>query len=581
MKIFLRVLKYAKPYKFRIAIGICMMIIVSACSAGAMYMLKPLFDKGLKQGDPQAGWETLKIALVLLGLYSIKGLAFYVQDYIMNNAGQKMIMDIRSEVYNHVQKLSLRYFASHRTGQIISRITSDVVMMQQAVGLTSGIIGNGMNFIGLLIVVFTMNWQLSLISMAASVLIIFPLYNFGKRLRNISLVAQDKIGEITSVTYEGISNIRIVKGFAMENHELSKFNRASRAYFDTFMKSIRVTALSHPVIEFIGILAISIIIVISGFQIGKPDSHITVGSFAAFTGALFLLFNPIRNLNGVNISIQQALSSSERVFELLDEKLDVADDPKAVRLPGFEKSLEFKDVCFEYTSGKPVLKNINLKINKGEVVAVVGPSGSGKSTMVDLIPRFYDASSGILLVDGMDIRQLTLTSLRAQVGIVTQETILFNDSIRDNIAYGRKDEGQAEVEAAAKAANAHAFILKTPKGYDTFIGERGVKLSGGERQRLSIARAILKNPPVLILDEATSALDTESEKLVQEALENLMKNRTTVVIAHRLSTVVNADKIVVLKDGVIESVGRHAELLGTSATYKKLYEMQFAVERSV
>ena len=338
---------------------------------------------------------------------------------------------------------------------------------------------------------------------------------------------------------------------------------------------------SHPVIEFIGILAISIIIVISGFQIGKPDSHITVGSFAAFTGALFLLFNPIRNLNGVNISIQQALSSSERVFELLDEKLDVADDPKAVRLPGFEKSLEFKDVCFEYTSGKPVLKNINLKINKGEVVAVVGPSGSGKSTMVDLIPRFYDASSGILLVDGMDIRQLTLTSLRAQVGIVTQETILFNDSIRDNIAYGRKDEGQAEVEAAAKAANAHAFILKTPKGYDTFIGERGVKLSGGERQRLSIARAILKNPPVLILDEATSALDTESEKLVQEALENLMKNRTTVVIAHRLSTVVNADKIVVLKDGVIESVGRHAELLGTSATYKKLYEMQFAVERSV
>ncbi len=581
MKIFLRVLKYAKPYKFRIAIGVCMMIIVSACSAGAMLMLKPLFDSGLLKGNPHAGEQTLKIALILLGLYAVKGLAFYVQDYIMNNAGQKMIMDIRSEVYNHVQKLSLRYFASHRTGQIISRITSDVVMMQQAVGLTSGIIGNGMNFIGLLIVVLTMNWKLSLISMAASVLIIFPLYNFGKRLRSISLVAQDKIGEITSVTYEGISNIRIVKGFAMEDHELSKFNKASRAYFDTFMKSIRVTALSHPVIEFIGILAISIIIVISGFQISSPHSPITVGSFAAFTGALFLLFNPIRNLNGVNISIQQALSSSERVFELLDEKLEVADDPKAVSLPGFEKSIEFKDVCFHYSQDKPVLKNINLKINKGEVVAIVGPSGSGKSTMVDLIPRFYDASSGVLLVDGMDIRHLTLASLRAQVGIVTQETILFNDSIRDNIAYGRKDEGQAEVEAAARAANAHAFILKTPKGYDTFIGERGVKLSGGERQRLSIARAILKNPPLLILDEATSALDTESEKLVQEALENLMKNRTTVVIAHRLSTVVNADKIVVLKDGAIESVGRHSELLGTSATYKKLYEMQFAVERSV
>ncbi|MFH1074480.1 MAG: ABC transporter transmembrane domain-containing protein [Candidatus Firestonebacteria bacterium] len=574
MEILKRILFFAKPYRTRLLTAVFFMAVVAACGGASIYLLKPLFDEGFNKTNPQAAFETIKqIALLLVALYFINGISFYVKDYLLNNTGQRIIMDIRNIVYKHVQNLSLGYFSRNKTGQILSRMTNDVVNMQNAVMSITGIVGESMKFFGFLIVVFLMNWKLALLAIIGILLVVYPIYSFGRRLRYISVDAQNKIGEITSIAHEGISNIRIVKAFAMEEYEHKKLARANRSFFDTFMKAVRITAMSQPINEFIGIFAISLLLLVGGYQISQGT--LSVGEFIAFVGALFMLFNPIRNLNGVNIQIQQALSSAERVFQLLDSPQEIKDEAQAVVMPIFEREICYKNVNFEYIKDRPVLKNINLVIKKGEIVAIVGSSGSGKSTLADLLPRFYNINSGRIEIDAVDVKKFKMSSVRTQIGIVTQETILFNDTIKGNIAYGRADIPLAQVENAAKAANAHNFIIKSQYGYDTLIGERGVKLSGGERQRLSIARAILKNPPILILDEATSALDTESEKLVQDALEKLMKLRTTIVIAHRLSTIIRADKIVVLDKGEIKAVGKHEELLVSSPLYKKLYEVQF------
>ena len=574
MNIYFRVLSFAKPYTKRLFVAAFFMLVVSACGAATMYLLKPLFDKGFLNNNPSAAFQTtLNIALALVGITFVNGISFYIKDYLYNNAGQRIIMDIRNKVYDHVQNLSLSYFSKNKTGQTLSRLTIDVVNMQNAVSSLFGIFDHSTKFLGYLIIVIFMDWKLGLLALAVAALIAYPVYTFGRRLRRISINTQNKIGDISSIAYEGIANIRIVKAFAMEKYEHDKFSRSNRSFFDSLMKAVRITAMSQPIVEFAGILAVAGLVVIAGYKI----SHgiITIGQFLAFTGALFMLFNPIRNLNGINVQIQQALSSAERVFELLDTPQEVKDDFKAEVMPAFSREIKYDNVCFDYNPGRAVLTDIQLNIKKGEVVAIVGPSGSGKSTLADLLPRFYDVKSGAIEIDGIDIKKYKMFSLRSQVGMVTQETILFNDTIKGNIAYGRADIPQNEVENAAKAANAHDFIIRTQNGYETFIGERGVKLSGGERQRLSIARAILKNPPILILDEATSALDTESEKLVQEALNNLMQNRTTIVIAHRLSTIRHADKIVVLDKGRIIAAGRHEELLKSSPLYEKLYKMQF------
>ncbi len=577
MEILRRILSFAKPYRTRLLTAVFFMAVVAACGGASMYLLKPLFDEGFNKSNPGTAFETIKhIALMLVAIYFIKGISFYIKDYLLNNTGQRIIMDIRNIVYDHVQNLSLGYFSRNKTGQILSRMTNDVVNMQNAVMSITGIVGESMNFLGFLTVVFLMNWKLASLAIVGILLVVYPIYSFGRRLRHISVDTQNKLGEITSIAHEGVSNIRIVKAFAMEEYEHKKLAQANRAFFDTFMKAVRITAMSQPINEFIGIAAISVLLLVGGAQIS--GGTLSVGEFISFVGALFMLFNPIRNLNGVNIQIQQALSSAERVFQLLDSPQEVKDDSKAVFMAPFEKEIIYKNVNFEYIKDRPVLKNINLIIKKGGIVALVGPSGSGKSTLADLLPRFYDVISGSIEIDGLDIRNLKMSSIRTQVGIVTQETILFNDTIRGNIAYGRADIPLTQIENAARAANAHDFILRTQHGYDTLIGERGVKLSGGERQRLSIARAILKNPPILILDEATSSLDTGSEKLVQEALNNLMKHRTTLVIAHRLSTIINADKIVVLDKGGVAAEGRHEDLLLSSPLYKKLYEMQFTVK---
>ncbi|MCX5776642.1 MAG: ABC transporter transmembrane domain-containing protein [Candidatus Firestonebacteria bacterium] len=580
MAIFRRILSFAKPYRSRLLTAVFFMAVVAACGGSSMYLLKPLFDEGFNKTNPEAAFATIKnIALILVAIYFVKGISFYIKDYLLNNAGQRIIMDIRNTVYEHVQNLSLDYFSRNKTGQILSRLTNDVVNMQNAVMSLTGIAGESMNFFGFLLIVFLMNWKLASLALLGILLVVYPIYNFGRRLRSISVDTQNKLGEITSIAHEGISNIRIVKAFAMEKYEHGKLAQANRSFFDTFMKAVRITAMSQPINEFIGIFAISILLLVAGYQISRGT--LSVGEFIAFVGALFMLFNPIRNLNGVNIQIQQALSSAERIFQLLDSPQEVKDESRAVVMPVFEKEISYKNVAFEYTKDRPVLKNINLKIKKGEILAIVGPSGSGKSTLADLLPRFYDVNAGSIEIDGVDILKYKMSSLRTQIGIVTQETILFNDSIKGNIAYGRADIPMAQIESSARAANAHNFILRTQHGYDTLIGERGVKLSGGERQRLSIARAILKNPPILILDEATSALDTESEKLVQEALNNLMKDRTTIVIAHRLSTIINANKIVVLDKGIIAAEGGHEELLSSSPLYKKLYEMQFSATAKI
>src|SRR3989339_113542 len=574
MEILKRILSFAKPYRTRLLTAVFFMAVVAACGGASMYLLKPLFDDGFNKANPQNAFETIKnIAFMLVGLYFIKGVSFYIKDYLLNNTGQRIIMDIRNIVYDHVQNLSLGYFSRNKTGQILSRITNDVVSMQNAVMSITGIVGESMNFFGFLIVVFLMNWKLASLAIIGILIVVYPIYSFGQRLRYISVDSQNKIGEITSIAHEGISNIRIVKAFAMEEYEHKKLAQANRSFFDTFMKAVRITAMSQPINEFIGIFAISILLMVGGYQIS--NGTLSTGEFVAFAAALMMLFNPIRNLNGVNIQIQQALSSAERVFQLLDSPQEVKDESQAVVMPSFEKEISYKNVNFEYIKERPVLKNINMTVKKGEIVAIVGPSGSGKSTLADLLPRFYDINSGVIEIDNIDIKIFKMSSIRNQIGIVTQETILFNDTIKGNIAYGRQDIPLTQVENAAKAANAHDFIIKSQHGYDTLIGERGVKLSGGERQRLSIARAILKNPPILVLDEATSALDTESEKLVHDALEKLMKSRTTIVIAHRLSTIIRADKIVVLDKGEIKAVGKHEELLTESPLYKKLYEMQF------
>ena len=574
MGILKRILSFAVPYRTRLVTAIFFMAVVAVCGGATIYLLKPLFDDGFNKTNPKAAFDTIKyIAIMLVSISFVKGISFYIKDYLLNNTGQRIIMDIRNTVYDHVQNLSLGYFSRNKTGQILSRMTNDVVNMQNAVMSLTGIVGESMNFLGLLIVVFLMNWKLALLALIGILLVVYPIYSFGRRLRYISVDTQNKLGEITSIAHEGISNIRIVKAFAMEEYEHKKLAQANRSFFDTFMKAVRITAMSQPINEFIGIFAIAILLLVGGFQIS--NGTLSVGEFIAFVGALMMLFNPVRNLNGVNIQIQQALSSAERVFQLLDTPQEVKDEATAAVMPSFEKAIAYQNVNFEYIKDRPVLKNINLEIKKGEIVAIVGSSGSGKSTLADLLPRFYDINSGSINIDGVDIKKFKMGSIRTQIGIVTQETILFNDTIKGNIAYGRMDIPQSQIEGAAKAANAHDFIIKTQFGYETLIGERGVKLSGGERQRLSIARAILKNPPILILDEATSALDTESEELVQDALEKLMKARTTIVIAHRLSTIIRADKIVVLDKGEIKAIGRHEVLLETSPIYKKLYELQF------
>jgi len=575
MALYWRLLKYVKPYIPRVVAALLCLALTAALTALGMYLIKPVLDKIL--GNPAHAQALVYLKLVpaaILGTYLLKGFSTYGQDYLINNIGNRIIMDVRNELYGHLLKQELGYFHGQRSGLLISRITFDVAQMQAAVSNVLGqLMGSVLTITGLIILLFYLDWKLAFISLFVFPVAVYPVIAIGKSLRRISGDSQAKMADMTAVLQESITGVRVVKAFAMEAHERRRFQNELRNYFNLTMRALRKTAISSPLMEFIGSIGICFMIVWSGAQVIKGQS--TPGTFFAFLGGLASLYPQVKSIAGVNNTIQQALAAAQRVFEILDKPPASQDTANPKVIASVKPKIEFKKVGFEYIPGKPVLKDINLTVKAGEVVAIVGRSGAGKTTLVDLVPRFADVTGGNLLIDGTDIREISLESLRALIGLVTQETILFNDTIRNNIAYGRPNATQIEIEKAARAAHAHEFICQTKQGYETMIGERGVKLSGGQRQRLAIARAILKNPPILILDEATSSLDTESERLIQDALDQLMANRTTFVIAHRLSTVQHADQIVVLDEGRIAEHGRHGLLLRRDGLYRKLVRLQF------
>lgn len=567
-----RLLSYFKPYKGKIIIAIICMLVMAASDATLAYLVKPVLNDVFIRTDKDM-LKFIPIALVLL--YLVKGIFRYTHAFIMKYVAQKVIMDIRNRMFEHYQRLSLDYFAANQTGAMMSRITSDIISMQSALDVTVQFIRQPFTLIGLMAVAIYQDWVLACMALLVMPLMVLPFVKSAKKLRGYSRKGQEKMGDMSSILQEAISGIGVTRAFNMGEYETAKFREENERFFRISVKSIRLDEVASPLTEFIGAIGIGVVIWYGGYKVITGSS--TPGAFFSFLAACALMYNPIKLINAANNTIQNSMAAAERVFHLLDTEPTVKENPGGVEIHEVKKGVEFRHVSFRYQEDM-ILKGINLSVGLGEVVAIVGESGGGKSTLVNLVPRFYDVTEGKIAIDGVDIREMTFKSLRGLVGVVSQETFLFNDSIKNNIAYlpYRDKISEESIVAAARAANAHDFISALPEGYNTVIGERGVRLSGGQKQRLSIARALLKNPPVLILDEATSALDAESEYLVQEALNRLMKGRTTFVIAHRLSTIQHADRIIVLHKGRIVQEGSHDELLKMGGEYARLYNRQFA-----
>jgi subfamily B ATP-binding cassette protein MsbA len=571
MTIYVRLLQYIKPYIPRMIVAVFCIIMAACANLYVPWILRDVIDEVLTTQNTVL-LNTIAIGIVIV--FFLRGIFFYGQTYLMSYIGQKVIIDIREDVYRHLQRLSLSYYEKRQTGKIMSYITNDVSAVQSAlVDSMIELVTEGMTLLGSLGAMFYLDWKLSLLTLVTLPLVGQAINVFGKKLRTSSTAVQERAADITSVLQESISSVRIIKSFAREDYEIERFNKENNHNFRAQMKNSQIMATLTPVIEFLAAIGVTMIIWYGGKQV--INHSLTAGSLIAFLVYAVNLSNPIKRLSRVYGNIQKALAAAARVFEVLDTQPEIKDMPGATSLPTINGYVALNHLTFEYKKGEPALRQVDLTVNPGQVVAIVGPSGAGKTTIANMIPRFYDPTDGNITIDGIDIKTVTLRSLREQIGIVPQETILFNGSIFDNILYGRLDASHEEVLEAAKAANAHNFIIDMPEGYDTQIGERGSKLSGGQRQRISIARAILKNPRILILDEATSALDTESEKLVQEAVDKLMIGRTSFVIAHRLSTVQRADLIVVMAKGRIAEKGTHTELLAAGGLYSKLYQVQF------
>lgn len=574
------------------------MALVGACEALTALLIQPIFDHVLEPTNvssrivlfkwPWGGGavylqdflparlhnEWAMVAAAIIAVTLVKGLAEFLATYFVNFIGHSVVKDLRNLLYSKIIQQSIAFFTSNPTGRLMSAVTSDIEKIQSAVSQVSAdFLKQSFTLLGLLGVIFYVDWRLALVSLLLVPLVVWPSANIGRYIRTSSRSSQDKMGDLNSVLQETFSGIRIVKAFGMELFEVAKFKAATRRLLKINLRWVVAQAVTSPLMELLGAITIAGLLLYARNEILH---HLqTTGGFVAFLYALIKMYEPIKRLTGVNNAYQQAVGASEQVFQYLEVNSEVPERPNAVALPTFEKAIVFEDVDFAYGDGAPLLHGVNLRIERGEVVAIVGSSGAGKTTLANLIPRFFDVARGRILFDGYDIRDVRLSSLRAQIGMVTQETILFNDTVLNNICYGHQPRNEDEVMEAARAALAHDFIMEMPEGYRTMIGERGQRLSGGQRQRIAIARALLKNPPLLVLDEATSELDTESELLVQKALGNLMAGRTVLVIAHRLFTVRRADRIVVLDRGAISEVGTHDDLVNRGGIYQRLHELQF------
>ena len=571
MTLYLRILSYIKPYMHRLLFAMVCTIMAAAGNLYIPWIIKDMIDEVLAdKNGTMLNW----IAASIIAIFIVRGLFWYGQNYLMSYVGQSVIIDIRAAVFKKLQRLSVSFYDKNKTGTIMSYVTNDVNALQSAmVENTIEMITEGFILIGSVVAMIYLDWRLTLFTVCTFPVVLWFMEFFGKKIRKTGGRIQECTADITSVLQESVASARVIKSFVREDYEVDRFDVENKANFRANMKNAQLMATLTPVVELVAAIGVTMIIWYGGNNV--INGTITAGSLVAFLNYAVNISNPIKRLTRVIGNIQKALAAAQRVFMIIDMPEEIAESRDAKQLPEVIGKVEFQNVSFAYNDKGNVITDLSFSVKPGEVIAIVGPSGAGKSTIANLLPRFYDVNKGDIKIDGHSVREVTLDSLREQVGIVPQETMLFNGSVYNNILYGRLDATKEEIEAAAKAANAHDFIMQLTDGYETKLGDRGVNLSGGQRQRIAIARAILKNPRILILDEATSALDTESERVVQEALDRLMVGRTSFVIAHRLSTVKNADKILVLEKGNLVESGTHDELLALDGLYAHLYKIQY------
>lgn len=571
MKNYLRLVSYIKPYISRLVLAVICIVIAAGCNLYLPWIIKDMIDDVLVAKD----METMKwICIGVIVVFLIRGVFYFGQTYLVSYVGQRVIMDVRIQLFRKFQRTSTAYYDKHQTGSIMSYITNDVGAMQAAViDNMVDLVTESSILIGSIVMMVYLNWQLTMICMVLVPIVSYAMKMFGRKQKSTGLKIQETISDVTAQLQESISAARVIKSFVREDYEIKRFDDVNYKSFRANMKNVQVSSFMNPTIETIAAMAVAALLWFGGYQVASDV--ITAGELVAFLTYGVNLSNPVKRLSRVYGNIQKAMASADRVFGVLDMDEGLYDKPNAKPMPSIKGHVEFKNVTFSYDGADNALENLSLEAKPGEMIALVGPSGSGKSTIANLLPRFYDINAGSIEIDSMDIRDVTKASLREQIGIVPQNTVLFSTTVMENIRYGRLEATDEEVIEAAKSANADEFIQHLPEGYNTKLGERGMNLSGGQQQRIAIARAILKNPAILILDEATSALDTESEKIVQDALDQLMVGRTSFVIAHRLSTIFNADKIFVVENGHLREQGTHEELLEKGGLYKTLYDIQF------